>query len=126
MTRRLMLIACAAALVTGFAAAPTHALSDPWMTNEVTFSRAVALPGTVLAAGTYTFEVVDVGSGGPGLVLVRDAQRPRYLAFTISVERPAGMNPKTVMTFGEAAAGEPLPIAAWYPLGSHVGHQFIR
>jgi hypothetical protein len=124
MTRRLMLIA-AAALVAALGSTPAHAVGAPWYTNQVTFSGAVTLPGTVLAAGTYTFEVVDVGSG-PGLILVRDAERPRYLGFTITVDRPAKMNAKTVMTFGEAAAGEPVPITAWYPLGSNVGHRFIR
>jgi hypothetical protein len=124
-TRKLGLFACGAALVAGVGVTSSQALGNPPTTNFVKFSRAVALPGTVLNPGGYTFEVVDMPNG-VDLIRVSDQQRSRYLGFTIPVDRPKTMDPQTAVTFGEAPAGEPLPITGWYPLGSSIGHQFIR
>ena len=59
------------------------------MTNNLTFSKAVALPGVTLAAGTYVFES---GPGGtnPNIVRVlsQNRQKQFYLGFTVPQIRP--------------------------------------
>jgi len=95
------------------------------MANNLTFSRAVMLPGITLTAGTYVFES---GPGGtnPNIVRVMSPNRQRlyYLGFTVPVVRPGGNEP-SVLTFGEAANGAAAPILAWYPVGSNHGHEFL-
>ena len=95
------------------------------MTNNLTFSTPVSLPGVTLAAGTYMFEA---GPGGtnPNIVRVLSPNRQRlfYLGFTVPVVRPRGAEPDILM-FGEAANGAPAPILTWYPLGSNSGHEFM-
>jgi hypothetical protein len=110
------------------AASSSHAASHLrtlTMTNNLTFSKPVALPGVTLAAGTYVFEA---GPGGTNPHIVRvvslNRQKLIYLGFTIPVIRPAAASP-SVMTFGEAKDGEPAPILAWYPVGSNSGHEFV-
>jgi hypothetical protein len=94
--------------------------------NNLTFSRPVALPGIVLPAGSYTFDLADSASS-LDIVVVRDKARSKvyYMGFTNTVERPAGMSKTALITFGETSANEPPPIAAWYEIGNSRGHQFL-
>jgi hypothetical protein len=94
--------------------------------NNLTFSRPVALPGVVLPAGSYTFDLGGTKSDVT-LVVVRNRARTQvfYTGFTNTVSRPQGMSRNAAITFGEAPANEPPPIAAWYEIGSALGHEFL-
>lgn len=93
---------------------------------HLTFAKAVALPGVVLPAGSYTFELAPP-AGGLDVVRVasRDGQRVVYTGFTNLVSRPAGLPPDRAVLFGDAPAGQPAPITAWFPTGSAIGYQFL-
>ncbi|HYS26501.1 MAG TPA: hypothetical protein VEP46_12880 [Vicinamibacterales bacterium] len=93
--------------------------------NLLTFSRPVALPGVVLPAGSYSFDVASPTA--LDVVVVREARsgKPLYMGFTNTVERPRRMPTNTPIAFGEATANQPRPIAAWYELGATVGHEFL-
>ena len=71
-------------------------------TDYLTMNRATALPGVVLPAGQYVFEI--------------------YTGFTEIVRRPAGVS--NSLTFGEAPSGEPIPIRTWFPSGLSRGLAF--
>jgi hypothetical protein len=94
--------------------------------NHLTFSRPVALPGVVLPAGAYSFSLVDASSS-LDVVIVRNRERTKvyYMGFTNLVPRPRGMSRDTPVTFAEARAHEPRPIATWYEVGSAIGHEFL-
>lgn len=98
----------------------------PSKVNHLTFKRAVALPGVVLAPGAYTFESGPAGSN-PEIVQVktRDGKRVLYTGFTLSVRRPAEMPRSQAIAFAEAAPGEAVPVSAWYPIDSSTGHEFL-
>ena len=106
-------------------AASTQAQFMSMRTNHLTFSGPVALPGVVLDAGVYTFES---GVGGATLDLVRVTTRNGgkvlFTGFTTLVARPAGRPTDPMVSLGEASAGSPAPIVAWYPAGSATGHAF--
>jgi hypothetical protein len=91
--------------------------------NNLTFGSRVALPGVTLAAGTYVFER-DV-TPNSGIVRVRSTnyQQLLFVGFTTPVTRPRGF--KAAVSFGEVERGQPLPIVAWYPIGSNRGYQFL-
>ena len=93
--------------------------------NKLKFSRPVALPGIVLPAGTYSFDVASPTA--LDVVVVRSANRDKlyYMGFTRTVSRPRHMSSQTPVAFGEAAANEAPPIAAWYEIGDTRGHEFI-
>jgi hypothetical protein len=93
--------------------------------NKLNFTRPVALPGIVLPAGTYSFDVAS--QTALDVVVVRSADRDKlyYMGFTRTVSRPKHMSPRMPVAFGEAAANEPPPIAAWYEIGDTIGHEFI-
>jgi len=128
MFKHVALLAVVVAIAGVLAASSSQAASNLMpltMTNNLTFSTPVSLPGVTLAAGTYMFEA---GPGGtnPNIVRVLSPNRQRlfYLGFTVPVVRPRDAEPDILM-FGEAANGAPAPILAWYPLGSNSGHEFM-
>ena len=93
--------------------------------NRLTFSRPVALPGVVLPAGSYVFDVASPTA--LDVVVVRNPKTGAvlYMGFTNTVSRPRNLSMNTPVTFGEATAGQPRPIAAWYEIGGPLGHQFL-
>ena len=115
-------VACAALALIVTASAHAWGFSHE---NRLTFSRPVALPGIVLPAGSYTFDVasptaldvVVVRSTGSGKVL--------YMGFTNTVTRPRNMSSNAPIVFGEAPASEARPISTWYEIGGKTGHQFL-
>jgi hypothetical protein len=124
-TRKVALIAFAAAVgaVVMASSSPAASQSGPLTTtHNLTFSRTVALPGVTLPAGTYVFER-DSNANGIVRVMTPNYQRMLYVGFTARVLRPRGF--QSAVSFGEAKAGEPIPIVAWYPVGSSEGHKFL-
>jgi hypothetical protein len=121
-TRKCVLIAFAAGF--GLFLASTLSAGPFNKTMHFTFSREVALPGVVLPAGEYVFELADTTSRN--VVIVRNMRRTHvYLqALTMRTQRPSNMKEGSI-TFGEAPAGQPKPIAAWYPVAEVTGYQFI-
>ena len=106
------------------------ATGQAWSTanhaNHLTFSKAVALPGVVLPAGSYTFEVANIDTSGNVVrVSSRDERRALFMGFTERVKRPSSLPKDQAVSLGEASLGAPPPIVAWYPLGESDGHRFI-
>jgi hypothetical protein len=89
--------------------------------NRLTFNRPVALPGVVLPAGTYSFNVAE---NGLDVVVVRNSTKVFYMGFTTLVRRPAGISPNTRVTIGEAPANQAPPITRWYEIDDTIGHEF--
>jgi hypothetical protein len=113
------------ALLLGVAAVEAGPLGTLSHRTVLTFSRDVALPNIVLAAGTYTFELADPFASAD-IVVVRNREQTHvyYMALTNRIERPPSLPPDRSVTFGEARRGMPPPIAAWYPIGESRGYQF--
>jgi hypothetical protein len=123
---RLIAFTAAVTLIAGAFAAHTAAQSWGRMDN-ITFSQAVTLPGAVLPAGTYTFEIVNPDSSA-NIVRVshRDTHRVYFAGFTERVRRPANLARGQMVTVGEARTGEPTPVNVWYPGAGAQGHRFLR
>ena len=124
-TRILSTAAFGALLLGGVLTQPTKATGfDSRHRELITVNAPIALPGVVLAAGTYAFELP--ASGDNTLVRVSSADgRHIYLTqFALEVPRP-NRNDVPKMTFGEAASGLARPVKVWYPEGTDSGRQFI-
>jgi hypothetical protein len=92
----------------------------------VTFNGTVALPGVVLPAGSYIFELASPHADQE---LVRVSSRDRskvYLTtFTTIVKRPAGLPADRIVTLGETARDGATPVKAWFPSRSADGFEFV-
>jgi hypothetical protein len=126
LTRHLVFTAVIAvlALAAVTAAAPSRASLGRW--DRLIFNGPVALPGVVLPAGAYIFEVANPDTS---LTVVRVSNRATgrvYFAdFTERVPRPAALPADQLVSLGEAPKGEAVPIKVWYPSGRSQGHRFI-
>ncbi|MGH9257299.1 MAG: hypothetical protein ACRD3C_22295 [Vicinamibacterales bacterium] len=119
-TRATVIAVFAAAVVALLTASSTQAWST--RVNHLTFNTAVRLPGVVLTPGTYTFEAGPQGSDLDVVrVTTRRGDKVLFQGFTTDVSRSTG---GSVVSFGEASAGVPQPIAVWYEDGATRGHQF--
>ena len=118
-------IALVTAVLALTAAASSHAAWTYNHENRLSFSQPVALPGVVLPAGEYSFDVASPTS--LDVVVVRDRKTSSvfYMGFTRTVNRPRSMPTGAPITFGEAPANQPRPISTWYEIGDTMGHQFI-
>ena len=103
----------------------SQALGVAGHANHLTFSGAVALPGMVLPAGTYTFEIANPDTSANVVRVASRDGRIQFLGFTERVRRPEGLPKDSMMSLGESAAAVPPPILAWYPIGTSTGHRFI-
>jgi hypothetical protein len=124
LTRHLVFTAAIALL--GLAAA-TPSRAALGLGDKITFSGPVSLPGVVLPAGSYTFEIANPNSS---LMVVRvtrrDTGRVYFAGFTRMVPRPVDLPENQRISLGEAAQrGAAVPIAVWYPTGQPLGHRFI-
>jgi hypothetical protein len=90
--------------------------------NNLTFPNAFTLPGVTMPAGTYVFESGPNGTN-PNIVRVssKDRLRTFYEGLTIPIARPVGHG---LVTLGEAVRGAPVPVVAWYPIGTTRAHEF--
>jgi len=122
--RKSVRIGLAAAALAVLVAASGHAWGYNHE-NKLTFSGPVALPGIVLPAGSYSFDVASPTA--LDVVVVRNAQSGKtlYMGFTRTVTRPRAMSKNAPIAFGEATANQPRPIAAWYEIGEDLGHEFL-
>src|SRR6266581_5643239 len=99
-------IRCAAAALALMVAGSVMAHSNH--ENRLTFSRPVALPGVVLPAGSYTFDVAS--DTALDVVVVRNRTKVFYMGFTNQVLRPTWMPSGGLVMVGEAPANEAPPI----------------
>jgi len=108
------------------AASLSVARADTWDKKTiVSFSQPVEVPGAILQPGKYVMKLVDSQSDRHVVQFTNERQNHVY-ATTIAV--PAyrtQITDRTVITFYEAAAGQPEPIRNWYYPGDNFGQEFV-
>jgi hypothetical protein len=94
-------------------------------TTTITFSAPVQIPGKVLPAGTYVFQLANADSDR-NIVQIFNADRTQLYATlqTVAAERP---NPTgdTVVTFAEQGPGRPEALLKWFYPGNMTGNKFV-
>jgi hypothetical protein len=100
--------------------------ADEWTKlTYFTFSAPVELPGIVLPAGTYKFELADPDSSRR-VVRVSDKEGPKvhgtFLSIPNEMMQPAE---KPLVMFKEAPAGAPEAVKAWFYPGEATGFEFV-
>jgi hypothetical protein len=124
--RRIVHTLSAVVLLGALATSASGAMIDSRRTTYFTFSGSVQMPGVVLPAGTYVFEVANPeGQSDIVRVLSRDRKTLYLMRFTRFVHRPSSGNLKATVSLGETPAGTPPPVTVWYPQSETRGRQFI-
>jgi hypothetical protein len=93
--------------------------------TRVTFSQPVQIPGRVLPAGTYVFELPE-DANDHFQVRIFNADRSMLVAtlLTISAER-SKVTDNTVFGFAERGSAQPEAIVTWFYPGETTGHEFV-
>src|SRR5215813_2169073 len=101
--------------------------ADAWNKKTiVTFNHPVEVPGgVVLPAGAYVFKLLDSASNRHIVQIFNEDQTQIYTTVLAIPNYRLRVSGKTVMTFGERAAGEPQAIRSWFYPGDNFGQEFV-
>jgi hypothetical protein len=96
--------------------------ADEWdKTTKITFKEPVQVPGKVLPAGTYIFKLLD-STSNRHVVQIFNEDHTSLITTVLAIpnERlePAG---KTILTYDERPADQPMALAAWFYPGDNFG-----
>jgi hypothetical protein len=94
--------------------------------TTITFSAPVQIPGQVLPAGTYRFELADPDNGDLDLVHISNADGTVLYA-TLQTVPTEGADPsgEPVVTLATAESSAPDFLVKWFYPGNTTGHKFI-
>src|SRR4029079_1980108 len=92
----------------------------------LTFDQPVEVPGMILPAGSYTFQLMDTPSTDRHIVQIFDKDGAKLITTVLAVnESRADGTDKTVTTFYEVPAGKPQALRVWFYPGRTVGQGFV-
>lgn len=104
---------------------PVARASEENQATKVTFSQPFQIPGSVLPAGTYWFELPDNISEHEIVHIFNSDRTVLYATLlTADAERSEPAD-KTTITFAEGDMTQPQAIVAWFYPGEATGHEFL-
>ena len=126
LSRRLIVSACATAMLMAVNAAGAFAQSMVADSRtEFTFNAPVELPGTTLPPGTYVFRFADPNTSRQVMqVLDKGSNKTYGLYLTITAQRPRPSD-EAELRFLETPAGKPAAVKTWWYPGNSIGREFI-
>lgn len=93
--------------------------------TKITFNEPVEVPGMVLPAGTYTFQLLP-GPTDRNIVQIYNASGEQFYTNVLAIPdyriHPTG---HTVLKFEESAPGAPQAVKAWFYPGLQSGQEFV-
>ena len=115
----------AVALLLAFLIVLPNVRADEWnQATLFTFNQPVQIPGQVLPAGTYLFELVN--NFNHEIVRISNADRTNVIALIQA--RPTtqkGFTGKAAIVLAERGSSQPAAVVAWSYAGRLEGHQFL-
>jgi len=100
--------------------------ADEWTKlTYFTFSAPVEMPGIVLPAGSYKFELADPDSSRR-VVRISDKEGGKVHGIFMSIpDQKLTPSDKPIVMFREAPAGAPEAVKAWFYPGEATGYEFV-
>jgi hypothetical protein len=101
--------------------------ADEWNKRTiVTVSGGeIEVPGAVLEPGKYVFKLVDSQSDRHIVQILNERENHVFTTtFAIPKERLVPAD-KTILTYYETPAGQPLAVKAWFFPGDNIGQEFV-
>src|SRR6185436_20848315 len=117
-------VLCGAAILAACLAPAAHA--DEWTKlTYFTFSAPVEMPGMVLPAGSYKFELADPDST-QRVVRISDKEGGKIHRIFLSIpDQKLEPSDKPIVMFRETPAGAPEAVQAWFYPGETTGYEFV-
>jgi hypothetical protein len=93
--------------------------------TTLTFSQPIEVPGRILPAGTYVFQLADSLSDRH-IVQISNADGSELITTVLAINNyRLTATDKTVVTFNEVTRGAPEAIRAWFYPGNNYGQEFV-
>lgn len=125
MMKHLVRLSVAASLVALATASPAVAQTAANNRTVLSFPEPVEVPGKILPAGTYTFEMHDSGMNRH-VIQIFDQGGTKLVALVLAIpDYRLTATDNTVIKFSEGPAGQPQAIRAWFYPGQTVGQEFV-
>lgn len=117
-------VLCGAAMLAACLAPAAQA--DEWTKlTYFTFSAPVEMPGMVLPAGSYKFELADPDSTRR-VVRISEKEGGKIHGIFLSIpDQKLEPSDKPIVMFREAPAGAPEAVKAWFYPGETTGYEFV-
>ena len=117
-------VLCGAAILAACLAPAAQA--DEWTKlTYFTFSAPVEMPGMVLPAGSYKFELADPDSTRR-VVRISEKEGGKIHGIFLSIpDQKLEPSDKPIVMFREAPAGAPEAVKAWFYPGETTGYEFV-
>jgi hypothetical protein len=97
---------------------------DSDQATKFTFNQPVQIPGRVLPAGTYWFQLANTNDRKIVRVFAADHATLLTTLFTVDSLRPEG-NDDFALTLADRGPSQPEAIVAWFYVGDTSGHEFL-
>ena len=98
--------------------------ADEWnQATLFTFSQPVQIPGRVLPAGTYTFQLID--GFNHEIVRISNADRTETIALVQAIPSKQRGLSKSAVILAERPESQAEAIVAWSYPGRTTGHEFL-
>jgi hypothetical protein len=125
MMKHLVRLALAGSLVALASASTVNAQTALNNKTVLTFTQPVEVPGKILPAGTYTFELHDSGMNRH-VVEIFEGTSTKLVALVLAIpDYRLKATEETVLRFNEGAPGVPQAIRAWFYPGQTVGQELV-
>ena len=117
-------VLCGAAILAACLAPAAHA--DEWTKlTYFTFSAPVEMPGMVLPAGSYKFELADPDATRR-VVRISEKEGGKIQGIFLSIpDQKLEPSDKPIVMFKETPAGAPEAVKAWFYPGETTGYEFV-
>jgi hypothetical protein len=102
---------------------PVVRANDWNQTTRFTFSQPVGIPGQVLPAGTYRFQLA--GTNNRHLVQIFREDRTLVATLYSSPRMRDGHGAEVAITLANRGGTQPEAIVAWFFVGEAEGHEFL-
>lgn len=104
---------------------PTARADEYDQASQLTFSQPVQIPGRVLPAGTYWFELANT-QYPRNIVNIYSSDRSTLYATVMTIDTDSLTVPdNTTITFADREPAQPQTLVSWFYPGDSTGHQFV-
>jgi len=91
--------------------------------TEITFSQPIQVPGQILPAGTYLFQLANTDD--LKVVQIFSPDRMHLYATLQTIPTESQVPDDSTVTIAEQGAGKPDVLLKWFYPGDEMGHEFV-
>src|ERR1700740_2921275 len=93
--------------------------------SQLTFNKAVQIPGRVLPAGTYWFVLLETNTAPKIVQIFNSARSTLYATYLTNKRERSKSSANTALPFADRGSMQPETIVTWFYPDDTFGHEFV-